>query len=95
MDVGERRKFLMKEKLCFGSYKPIRKGNSERNCLWRITCCMCKENHRKELHGYKSKSKQPVARGSQSREEKSIDRRKNFAYASTNIHEDVISMCVV
>ena len=32
MEVGERRKFLMKQKLCFGCYEPISKDHSGRNC---------------------------------------------------------------
>ena len=43
---------------------------------------MCKEDHPTRLHGYKSKSKESVAGGSQSSEEKSADSGEKKACAS-------------
>ena len=85
----------MKQKLCFGCYELISKNHSGRKCPRRRICCLCKENHPIGLHRYKPKSKESVAGGSQSSEEKSTDSRRKIACASTTIQEDVISMCVV
>ena len=41
--------------------------------------------HPTGLHGYKPKSKESVAGGSQNSEEKSTDSRRKIAYASTTI----------
>ena len=95
LEVGDRKKFLMKQKLCFGSYEPISKYHSRRNCPKRRICCVCNENHPTGLHGHKPKSKESVAGGSQRSEEKSTDSRRKIASTSTAIQEDVISMCVV
>ena len=95
MKVGARRKFLMKQKLCFGCYEPTNKDHTGRNCPRRRICCVCKENHQTGLHGYKPKSKESVTGGSQSSEEKSFDSGRKIACASTTIQEDVISMCMV
>ena len=84
MEVGERRKFLMRLKLSFGCYEPISKDHSGRNCPRRRTCCVCKENHPTGLSGYKPKSKESVTGGSQSSEEKSDSGRK-IVCASTTI----------
>ena len=95
MEDGERRKFLMKQKLCFGCYEPISKDHSGRNCLRRRICCVCKENYPTGMHGYKPKSKESVTGGSQRSEEKSTDSGRKIACASTTIQEDVITLCVV
>ena len=95
LEVGDRKKFLMKQKLCFGCYEPISKDHNGRNCPRRRICCVCNENHPTGLHGHKPKNKESVAGGSQSSEEKSTDSRRKIACASTTIQEDVISMCVV
>ena len=95
LEVGDRKKFLMKQKLCFGCYETISKDHNGRNCPRRRICCVCNENHPTGLHGHKPKNKESVAGGSQSSEEKSTDSRRKIACASTTIQEDVISMCVV
>ena len=60
----------MKQKLCFGCYELIREDHSGRNCPRRRICCLCKGNHPIGLQRYKPKSKESVAGGSQSSEEK-------------------------
>ena len=55
LQVDERKKFLMKSKLCFGCYDVISKEHSGRNCPKRRKCSICKEQHRIELHGLQSK----------------------------------------
>ena len=95
LEVGDRKKFLMKQKLCFGCYKPISKDHSGRNCPRRRICCVCNENHPTGMHGHKPKGKVLMAGGSQGSEEKSTDSRRKIACASTTLQEDVISMCVV
>ena len=80
MEVGDRRKFLMKQKLCFSNYESISNDHSGRNCPRRRICFVCKENHPTGLHGYqpKPKSKELVAGGSQNSEEKSNDSEKKL-----------------
>ena len=95
MENGDRRQFLMKQKLCFGCYESISKDHNGRNCLRRRIFCLCKENYPTGLYGYKPKSKESVAETSQSSEEKSTESGRKTACASTTIQEDVISMCVV
>ena len=95
LKVGDRKKFLMKQKLCFGCYEPLCKGHSRRNCQERRICCVCNKNHPTRLHGHKPKSKESVTGGFQSSEEKSTESRREIACASATIQEDVIIMCVV
>ena len=95
LEVRDRKKFLMKQKLWFGYYEPITKDHSGRNCSRRKICCVCNENHPTGLHEHKPKSKESVAGGNKSSEEKSPDSRRKIACASTTIQEDVISMCLV
>ena len=78
MEVGDRRKFLMKQKLCFSNYESISNDHSGRNCPRRRICFVCKENHPTGLHGYQPKSKELVAGGSQNSEEKSNDSEKKL-----------------
>ena len=77
----------MKQELCFGCHGPISKDRSGRNCPRRRICCVCKENHPTGLHGYKPKSKESVAGGSQSRDEKLADNGRRITCASTTIQE--------
>ena len=89
LEVGDRRKFLMKQKLCFGSYKPIRKDHSGRNCPRRRICFVCNKIHPTGLHGHNPKIKESVAGGSQTSEEKSTDSRRKIACASRRCHQYV------
>ena len=39
LEVGDRKRFLVKQKLCFGCYKPISKDHNGRNCMRIRICC--------------------------------------------------------
>ena len=99
LQVDERKKFLMKSKLCFGCYDIISKEHSERNCSKRRKCSICKEQHPTGLHGLQQKR-----RSSEKEDDKCTppmlpgnEEKKDSvkAYASTVAHTDAISMCVV
>ena len=59
LQVDERKKFLMKSKLCFGCYDVISKEHSGRNCPKRRKCSICKEQHPTGLHELPSKKRSP------------------------------------
>ena len=98
LEVNERRKFLMKNKLCFGCYETISREHNGRNCPKRRTCSICKEQHPTGLHGLQPKKKsdekeednKPMKTGDEVKKDASVK-----ACASTVSHADVISMCVV
>ena len=59
LQVDERKKFLMKSKLCFGCYDVISKEYSGKNCPKRKKSSICKEQHPTGLHGLQSKKRSP------------------------------------
>ena len=91
--VVDRRKFLMKNRLCYGCYDPMSKDHKRRNCPKRKT------NIPQVYMDIKPKIKDGGGKRSNStvadNYKKSVETGKKLAYASTAIHEDVISMCVV
>ena len=59
LQVGERKKFLMKSKLRFGCYDVISKEHSGRNCPKRKKYSICNKQHPTGLHGLQSKKRSP------------------------------------
>ena len=56
LQVDERKKFLMKSKLCFGCYDVISTLYlGGRNCPKKRKCSICKKQHPIGLHGLQSK----------------------------------------
>ena len=57
MTVGERGKFLSKQKLCYSCYEVISPKHSARNCQGQRNCKICLVKHPTGLHGYKIRRK--------------------------------------
>ena len=57
LQVDERKKFLVTNKLCFDCYNIISKEG--RNCLKRRKCSICKELHPIGLQGLQPKKRSP------------------------------------
>ena len=88
LEVGDRKKFMVKQKLCFGCYKPIRKDHKwkklpkEKNLL-----CMQQKSSNRTALTHKPKSKESEGGGSQRSEEKSAGSRRKIACVSTTIQD--------
>ena len=59
LQVDQRKKFLMKSKLCFSCYDVTSKEHGGRNCPKRTKCSNCKEQHPTGLHGLQPKKSSP------------------------------------
>ena len=59
LQVDERKKFLMKSKLCFGCYDVISKEHSGRKYPKRIKFNICKEQHSTGLYRLQSNKRSP------------------------------------
>ena len=98
LDVSDRKKFLMTNKLCFGCYEVISWEHNARNCLKRRECSICKEKHPTGLHGCqprkKSDESEDDSKSVQPADEEEKDEKVKTC-ASSVIHANVISMCVV
>ena len=91
--VVDRRKFLMKNRLCYGCYDPMSKDHKRRNCPKRRSCNICKDKHPTGLHGYKTKDQRWWGKRSNStvadNYKKSVETGKKLAYASTGCNQHV------
>ena len=93
-DVGERRRFQMKQKLCFGSYEPTSKDHSERNWQRRRTCCVQRKLSNRTAV-IQAKEQRTNGRKESKQRRKINWWWKKIACASTTNQEDTISMCVI
>ena len=50
--MGERGKFLFKNKLCYGCLKTVTKEHNAKTCSSRRSCKVCNGKHVTTLHGY-------------------------------------------
>ena len=57
MVVKERRRFLTKQKLCYGCYEEISSTHTARNYPKRRECKICLGKHPTGFHGFKFSSK--------------------------------------
>ena len=57
MKVEEKRKFLSKQKQCYGCYEVISQKHTARNCPRRRNCKICLEKHQTGLPGCKIRRK--------------------------------------
>ena len=93
MGVGDRRKFLVKQKVFFGCYEPISKDYSRRNHTRGRICCVCKENHSTGLHGYKPNCIESVPRGRQA-----MKKNQLIVEEKLHVHQQpsrkMLSVCV-
>ena len=98
MVVKECRKFLTKQRLCYGCYEEISSPPTARNCPKRRECKICLGKHPTGLHGLKFSSKKADDNKSSTDDEKTV--MSNCAYvgdSNNNYTGDlrVLSMCVV
>ena len=50
--LKERLKFLVRQKSCYGSLKPMAEGHNAKTCTQQFTCSSCKGNNPTPMHGY-------------------------------------------
>ena len=98
MVVAERRKVLVKQKLCYGCYESISAKHTAHNSPKRRTCKICFGKHPTGLHGFQYKKKDGKTKGNSQHQQKSV--KRNYGNVD-GIHcesigtEDVLSMCVI
>ena len=67
--IDERRKWLYKEKLCYGCYGPTSESHQVRTCRRKRKCEICGGEHPTGLHGFRRRSKQTNRSNSNPRQE--------------------------
>ena len=93
--IKERRKFLKKNKLCYGCYENFFTQNTARSCKNRRTCKICKKEHLTGLHGLTFKRKSKSSNNDTDPNFSTV--KSNFAGVGFVIFtfSQIISICVV
>ena len=87
--IEDRSKFFVKNKLCYGCYKPISSDYNAKSCKHGKLCTICKEKHLAGLHDYKYPRKSKLGDSSTSNNENSM------TCATTKMKSRVVSICIV
>ena len=100
--IEERSKFLARNKLCYGYYKPISMTYNIRTCNDRWICQICKEKHSTGLHIYTT----PKQRSGDDNSGTSDETQKNVTFksncakfddvnCSASCNNEIAIMCII